>query len=217
MKAWLRWNTSRETTKMKKLAFYGAGGHGFAALELARSTGEFEPVIFYDDSPSLDDILGVKVLSSPISIPYENLCVSIGDNKNRKKVATNWKLHFPSLIHPSVSKYESSKVGEGTLILPQVVLDAGAVIGNFCIINNHATISHNVSLEDFVHVAINAAICGGVKIGEGSLIGAGAVILPDVTVGKWSIVGAGAVVTKNIPDYTTVIGNPAIGKSHIRT
>ncbi|PLS17876.1 hypothetical protein CVD28_09285 [Bacillus sp. M6-12] len=40
-------------------------------------------------------------------------------------------------------------------------------------------------------------------------IGAGAIILPGVKIGNGAIVGAGAVVTKDVPDYSIVIGVPA--------
>lgn len=40
-------------------------------------------------------------------------------------------------------------------------------------------------------------------------IGAGAVILPGVRIGKGALVGAGAVVTKDVPEGSVVLGNPA--------
>jgi acetyltransferase-like isoleucine patch superfamily enzyme len=49
-----------------------------------------------------------------------------------------------------------------------------------------------------------------VEIGDFTMVGAGSVILPGLNIGKNCIVGAGAIVTKNIPDNTVVIGNPAI-------
>jgi len=82
-------------------------------------------------------------------------------------------------------------------------------VGNFCIINNNATVSHNVVLEDYVHVAINVALAGGAFVGEGTLLGAGCMVLPEITIGKWATIGAGAVVTKDVPDYAVVYGNPA--------
>ena len=48
-----------------------------------------------------------------------------------------------------------------------------------------------------------------VLLKKNSWIGAGAIILPGVTVGENSIVGAGSVVTKDVPDNTIVVGNPA--------
>jgi maltose O-acetyltransferase len=40
-------------------------------------------------------------------------------------------------------------------------------------------------------------------------IGARAILLPGVVIGKGAVVGAGAVVTKNVSEYTVVVGNPA--------
>lgn len=50
---------------------------------------------------------------------------------------------------------------------------------------------------------------GPLVIGEGTWIGASAMVFDGVTIGKGCVVGAGAVVTKDIPDYSVVVGNPA--------
>ena len=52
-------------------------------------------------------------------------------------------------------------------------------------------------------------LCEKIIIKKGAWIGAGASILPGVTVGKYAIVGAGAIVTKDVPDYSVVVGTPA--------
>lgn len=46
-------------------------------------------------------------------------------------------------------------------------------------------------------------------IKKGAWIGAGATVLPGVSIGKYAIVGAGAIVTKDVPDYSVVVGIPA--------
>jgi len=48
-----------------------------------------------------------------------------------------------------------------------------------------------------------------VSIGDDCWIGGNAVILPGVSIGDRCIVGAGAVVTRDVPDDSTVVGNPA--------
>lgn len=48
-----------------------------------------------------------------------------------------------------------------------------------------------------------------VTIGNDCWIGGGAIILPGVSIGKNCIIGAGSVVTKDIPDDSMVVGNPA--------
>lgn len=48
-----------------------------------------------------------------------------------------------------------------------------------------------------------------VTLNDDCWIGTGVIILPGVTIGKCAIVGSGAVVTKDVPDYSVVVGNPA--------
>lgn len=48
-----------------------------------------------------------------------------------------------------------------------------------------------------------------VHIKQGAWLGANVTVLPGVTVGANAIVGAGSVVTKDVPDNTVVVGNPA--------
>ncbi len=48
-----------------------------------------------------------------------------------------------------------------------------------------------------------------VSIGDDVFIGVNAIILPGVNIGSRSIIGAGAVVTKDVPEGSVVVGNPA--------
>ncbi len=196
---------------MKELILYGAGGHCFATIELINSLQQYKPVCIMDDAPNHNKILGVPVVQSLEDVKVKNIVISVGDNFSRKQIVQKLKraYNFPNLIHKSILQYPSVEIGEGVQILPGVVLDAAVKIGDFCIINNHATISHNVTISDYCHIAIHVALSGGVSVGEGTLVGAGSVVLPEIKIGKWVTVGAGAVVTKDIPDYAVVYGNPA--------
>lgn len=51
-----------------------------------------------------------------------------------------------------------------------------------------------------------------VTIGDDCWIGGGAIICPGVTIGNRCIIGAGSVVTKDVPDDSLAVGNPAIVK-----
>ncbi|WP_265101884.1 DapH/DapD/GlmU-related protein, partial [Vibrio owensii] len=49
-------------------------------------------------------------------------------------------------------------------------------------------------------------------------IGANVVVLPGVSIGFGAVVGAGSVVTKDVPENTVVVGNPArVVKENINT
>ena len=48
-----------------------------------------------------------------------------------------------------------------------------------------------------------------ITIGDDCWIGGNAIICPGVTIGNGSVIGAGSVVTKNIPENSMAVGNPA--------
>lgn len=48
-----------------------------------------------------------------------------------------------------------------------------------------------------------------VTIGNNVFVGVNTIIMPGVTIGSNVIIGAGSVVTKNIPDNSVAVGNPA--------
>ncbi|MEM7185263.1 MAG: acetyltransferase [Bacteroidota bacterium] len=199
---------------MKEIGLYGAGGHCFAVLELIRSLEDYQPNVVFDDAPGRSEVLGVPVKSASEYRSDIPLCISVGDNHSRMKIALEHNGDCPSFVHSSAVVYPSASIGKGTVVFPHVVVDAAAHVGDFCIINNNATLSHHVSVSDYCHIAINAAVAGGVSIDEGCLIGAGSIILPNVRIGKWAVVGAGAVVTQDVPDYALVVGQPAIIKKY---
>lgn len=48
-----------------------------------------------------------------------------------------------------------------------------------------------------------------ITIGDYAWIASGAIILPGVTIGKGAVIGAGAVVSKDVSEFSIVVGNPA--------
>lgn len=88
------------------------------------------------------------------------------------------------------------EIGDGSLIGQQVII---------------ATLNHK---EDPTHRA--DMIPKAVHIGKNVWIGGKATILPGVSIGDNSIVGAGAVVTKDVPENSIAVGNPARVKREIK-
>lgn len=51
--------------------------------------------------------------------------------------------------------------------------------------------------------------CKPINVGNNVWFGGNVVVLPDVTIGDNVVIGAGSVVTKNIPNNSLAVGNPA--------
>jgi acetyltransferase-like isoleucine patch superfamily enzyme len=50
---------------------------------------------------------------------------------------------------------------------------------------------------------------GRIRMGDDVFVGSNSIILPGVTIGSRVVIGAGSVVTRDVPDNSIVIGNPA--------
>ena len=82
----------------------------------------------------------------------------------------------------------------------------------------HITIGDDVTLAPGVHLLahdastkkhLGYARIGRVTIGDNVFIGACSIVLPGVTIGSNVIIGAGSVVSRDIPDNSVSVGNPA--------
>lgn len=91
--------------------------------------------------------------------------------------------------------------------MPGAIIQSCVSIGKHCIINTGASVDHDCTISDYVHIAPHSTLCGNVYVGEGTLIGAGSTIAPGVKIGSWSVIGACSVVTKDIPDHVLAVGN----------
>jgi len=82
-----------------------------------------------------------------------------------------------------------------------------------CVLSEHVYVSdcgHGTDPEKGLIMRQPLFHKGKVKIGAHSFIGYGARILPGVTLGHHCIVGANTVVTKSFPEYSMVVGMPAV-------
>jgi len=140
---------------------------------------------------------------------WQPMVICIGNNRIRCELACQLPNYFASAFHPSAIVSATAEYGVGTVIMQGAIIQAETEIGQHVIINSGASIDHENLIGDFVHVSPRATLCGNVTVGEGSWIGAGAVVIQGVKIGRWATVGAGAVVIRDIPDFATVVGNPA--------
>jgi sugar O-acyltransferase (sialic acid O-acetyltransferase NeuD family) len=191
------------------MILYGAGGHGKVVYDCLLSQDISFTGIF-DDNPQKKLFAGIKVISpyQPGKFSGENLIISIGSNTDRHRISNIVRHSFGEIVHKTVYMAKDSTISRGSMLLANVVIQPGVLIGEHVIINTGSIIEHDCQIDGFVHVGPGAVVCGGVSIGKGALIGANATILPGISIGAWAIIGAGSVIPKDVSAGKKVIGNP---------
>ena len=84
-------------------------------------------------------------------------------------------------------------------------------IGNNALFaSNILILSTNHNYEDaLTAVKFQGSRGGNIKIGSDGWVGDGATILAGANIGNHCIIGSKSVITKDIPDYSVAVGNPA--------
>ena len=187
----------------------GYSGHGLMCLEVA-TLNDYTISGYCDQNLKEFNPLNLKFLGSETQLEAgTNAILGIGDNDIRFKIYKELPaLNYINIIHPSAIVAWSVKLNEGVVVAANAVLNPFAKIGTGVIINTSAIVEHECVIGDFSHIAPAAVLCGNVKVGKRSFIGANSVIKQGVTIGDDVIVGAGSVVISDIPNNTTVVGNP---------
>lgn len=100
------------------------------------------------------------------------------------------------------------KIGENVQLI-NTTIDWGhgflVTIGNHVTLTGVRILAHDASTQ----IPFGLSRVGRVTIGDEVFIGSGTIILPNVRIGNRCVVGAGAVVTRDIPDNSVAVGNPA--------
>jgi UDP-perosamine 4-acetyltransferase len=203
---------------MSGLVILGAGGHGRSLVELLRALGGWELVGLVDGAPPVGPVLGVPVLGDEAVLPglwsagVRHAVVAIGNNAARLAAAERLRalgFGFPSLVHPSAVLAGSASLGQGVVVLPRVVLGAGARVGDFAILNSGCIVEHDADIGAGAHVAPGAVLPGHVTVGARAMLGAGCCCVVGARIGADAVVGAGAAVTQEVPAGAMVGGVPA--------
>jgi len=206
---------------MDKIIVVGGGGHARVVISLLRKLNIYD-IFGYVDKADKGNVAGLKylgnddVLAELIKKDAISLAViGVGsvnlDNKRANLYARLSKMgySFPVIISPDAVVNKDVVIGEGTVVMDGVVLGIGTKVGEGCIINTHATIDHDCTIGNFVHIATGAILSGGIKVGNNSLIGVGTVVVQYKTIVSECLVGAGAVVTADCMESGTYLGVPA--------
>ena len=100
---------------------------------------------------------------------------------------------------------QRSLIGFGSVIIGPVVVDDDVLLAQNVVLS---ALNHNYedTRRPIREQGVNTR---PIHVGKGAWLGAHAVVLPGVRIGTNAVVAAGAIVTKDVPDYSIVVGSPA--------
>ena len=198
------------------LIIFGAGGHALSVANVAISAG-YEIAFFVDKNKKDSTLVGVKIIGSisELLAPLEfNYSIAVGDNYLREKIFNELNLdrgdlHFPALVHQSSVISHFSKVGSGSVVMPQATIGPNSIVGKFCIVNTQASIDHDCVMSNFSSIAPGAITGGGVIVGCRSAISIGAIVKHGLNIGADSVLGANSYLNKDLAKNCVSYGAPA--------
>lgn len=151
----------------KELIIIGAGGHAKVVLDAVVKQAEYtvkgfcvdgfpKGQLVFDSYPVLDDVL----LSNSGTDKSLYFIVAVGDNDARKKLYENALLKYTpaTVIHTSAILGSNVRIGDGSVVLANAVVNALVTIGNNCIIGTGVLIDHDCILGDHVHLNIGSIV-----------------------------------------------------------
>jgi sugar O-acyltransferase (sialic acid O-acetyltransferase NeuD family) len=196
---------------MKKLVIFGTGALARLAYIHFSDEGQYEVIAFTVNEEYIvddDDVLGLKV------VPFEKIeqlyppdsfamFVAIGTkraNKARAQIYNDCKAkgyELASCLNTKSNQLKYVKTGHNCLIMPNVIIQPFAEIGNDVIIWSGSYVGYSSQIGDHSYIAAAAVVAGSVKMGQYCFVGANATVKDGLTLAPESVIGAGAVILKD--------------------
>jgi len=163
------------------------------------------------DSELMADLVRAKALIAKLNTSY------LGSTDLRatlEELLPN--IHATALVCPPFfcDYGYNIELGESVFInFNCVILDGAPVkIGHHTLLGPSVQIYTPQHPMNYLERRATVESAHAVTIGDDCWIGGGAIICPGVTIGNRCIIGAGSVVTKDVPDDSLAVGNPAVVK-----
>jgi len=192
------------------LILIGGGGHCRSCIDVIEMEGRFTICGIIDEKEYLDatlstyPLLGREEDLCELVKSFKHFLITIGQIKSpepRIRLFDYLKelgMVLPIIVSPLAHVSRQAMLAEGTIIMHDALVNAGASVGRNCIINTKALIEHDAVVEDHCHISTAAVVNGAAKVRRSSFIGSNAVLREAVVVGEASIVGAGVTVLRSV-------------------
>ena len=198
---------------MKTILVYGAGDNGRIVRNLIQQCNYQFGGYISDITEGYDIIGNFEKVRKEYSPQDFEIAMGIGfmDLKNRRKIYESIKganFSVATLVHPTSYVCPTTKIGEGTIILPHAVIDFNSKIEEIVFIWPNVVVNHDTIIKSNTFLSPGCIVNGFCEVGENCFIGAGAVIVDHIIVPSNTFVKAGKVYKSDSSKDFSVIKKP---------
>lgn len=209
---------------MKRLGIVGAGDLGVQLAHLARKTGKYEPVAFFDDSHKAgSSIAGIPVHGGLAGLedtsflpPFDELVIAIGyrhlEFRQQLFERLRARFRFATLVDPNALVDSTCIIGEGAVVYAGCVLDMNCEIACNALLNVGCVVAHDSKIGAGCFLSPAVKIAGFVKLERSVTLGIGTTVIDNVRIASGVRTGAGAVVINDLELPGLYVGVPACFK-----
>lgn len=203
-----------------RIILIGGGGHCKSCIDVIEAEGRFEIAGILDIKEKKGDLIaGYPIIGCDDDLPalagsFRYFFITIGQIRNAEKrrgiagKLSELGAEIPVIISPLAHVSKHASLLPGTIVMHHALVNAGAVVGQYCIINTSALIEHDAQVGDYCHISTGAIVNGDCVVENECFIGSNATLAHSVKVGAFAVVGAGSMVFKNLSGNAVYAGNP---------
>lgn len=210
--------------KNKVIIFGGIGAASTIGMAIADANKEgysdYVMAGYLNDMEAHEDIDGFPILGGKKDIPrlleegyyFINTVYKIDGQKARLQLFNSLNIpveRLATFISPKSYVASNVKLGAGSVVMPNASISSGVKTGICCRVMSGALVGHDNNIGDHAFFAGNCTIGSHLEIGDFTYFGLNSTVGGKLNIGKFSVVGMGSIVTKDVEDYSIVMGSPA--------
>lgn len=188
---------------MKTIYLVGAGGHCKSCIDVIETSGVYKIGGLFDLKKNQGQKIGnYEVLGGDedirryVKADHEFL-LTMGQIKSPElRIKTAQLLRelnavCATIISPRAYVSKTAKIGLGTIVMHDAIINSYAQVGEHCILNTRSLVEHDATIENFCHISTGAILNGNVYVKQKSFIGSLSVLQEGLVVPEGSILSAG--------------------------
>lgn len=194
----------------KPIILVGGGGHCKSVIDVIEQENKYDIIGIVDQK----ELIGQKVLNyevigsdndlETLSKKCNNFVITVGQIKSAKvriKLYNKIKSlngNLPTIISPLSYISKFATLGEGNVIMHNVLINADVSIGINNIINTSALIEHDSKIGNHNHISTKAIVNGSCELQNEIFIGSGAILHNNIFIKSETIIPAASAVKRSI-------------------